>query len=219
MASEADETIDEKLADTQLRVLQSQLERMRGMHYGYYVQFFQANHLFTLLTLLILGVSLCHPLRAAIFVLPFFIVYAGFFCAYLLTYNLFARIYATALEKKINALLGGDFLVAHRMEEAYIYRTPAPKFVAIDLGRPWTFIGASTVSFTVGGVVLYGLAAYRSWQLLPELAPHFPPLNLFWLLLAVWTLGHLAYLLWFYVGGKPERAIAAIVNDAYGTTL
>ena len=213
MASEA----TEKLADTQLRVLQSQLERMRGMHYGYYVQFFQANHLFTVLTLLILGVSLCRPLRAAIFVLPFFIVYAGFFCAYLLTYNLFARIYATALEKKINALLGGDFLVAHRMEEAYIYRTPAPKFVAIDLGRPYTFIGASTVSFTVGGVVLYGLAAYRSWQLLPELLPKFPPLGLFWPLLAVWTLGHLAYLLWFYVGGKPERDIAAIVNDAYGT--
>ena len=213
MASEA----TEKLADTQLRVLQAQLERMRGMHYGYYVQFFQANHLFTVLALLNVAVSLYHPLRAAIFVLPFFIVYAGFFCAYLLTYNLFARIYATALEKKINALLGGEFLVAHKMEDVYIYRTPAPKFVAIDLGQPWTFIGASTVSFTVGGVVLYALAAYRSWQLLPEFTPHFPPLALFWPLLAVWTLGHLAYLLWFYVGGKPEKRIAAIVNDAYET--
>ena len=212
MASEA----TEKLADTQLRVLQAQLERMRGMHYGYYVQFFQANHLFTVLALLNVALSLYHPFRAAIFVLPFFIVYAGFFCAYLLTYNLFARIYATALEKKINTLLGGEFLVAHKMEDVYIYRTPAPKFVAIDLGRPWTFIGASTVSFTVGGVVLYLLAAYRSWQLLPEFAPHYPPISLFWPLLAVWTLGHLAYLVWFYVGGKPEKQIAAIVNDAYG---
>ena len=213
MASEA----TEKLADTQLRVLQAQLERMRGMHYGYYVQFFQANHLFTVLALLNVALSLYHPFRAVIFVLPFFIVYAGFFCAYLLTYNLFARIYATALEKKINTLLGGEFLVAHKMEDVYIYRTPAPKFVAIDLGRPWTFIGASTVSFTVGGVVLYLLAAYRSWQLLPELAPHYPPVLLFWPLLIVWTLGHLAYLIWFYVGGKPEKQIAAIVNDAYGT--
>jgi len=112
----------EKLADTQFRVLQGQLERMRGMHYGYYIQFFQAAHLFTVLTLLNIAVSLYHPLRAAIFVLPFFIVYAGFFCAYLLTYNLFARIYATALEKKINMILGGDFLVAHRMEDVYIYQ-------------------------------------------------------------------------------------------------
>ncbi len=207
----------EKLADTQLRVLQAQLERMRGMHYGYYVQFFQANHLFTVLTLLNLAVSLYHPLRAAIFVLPFFIVYAGFFCAYLLTYNLFARIYATALEKKINALLGGDFLVAHRMEDIYIYKTPGPKFVALDLTRPYTFISASTLSFTVGGVLTYFLAAYRAWQLLPELISHYPPLGLYWPLLGVWTLGHLVYLLWFYVGGKPERAIAAIVNDAYGT--
>ena len=207
----------EKLADMQLRVLQAQLERMRSMHYGYYVQFFQANHLFTVLTLLNLAVSLYHPLRAVIFVLPFFIVYAGFFCAYLLTYNLFARIYATALEKKINALLGGEFLVAHKMEEAYIYRTPAPKFVAIDLGRPYTPIGASTISFTFGGLLVYGMAAYRSWQILPDFASHFPPLTLFWPLLAIWTLGHLIYLVWFYVGGKPERTIAAIVNDAYGT--
>jgi len=206
------------LPDTQLRVLQAQLDRMRSMHYGYYVQFFQANHLFTVLALLDIAVSLSYPFRAAIFVLPFFIVYAGFFCAYLLTYNLFARIYATALEKKINALLGGDFLVAHRMEEAYIYHTPGPKFVALDLSQPWTAISASTISFTVGGVLVYVLAAYRAWQLLPTFAPHFPPLNLYWPLLALWTLGHLAWLVWFYIGGKPEKTIAAIVGAAYGTS-
>lgn len=205
------------IPDAHLRVLQAQLDRMRGMHYGYYVQFFQATHLFTVLTLLNIALSLCYPFRAAILLLPFFIVYAGFFCAYLLTYNLFARIYATALEKKINAALGSELLVAHKMEDAYIYRTPAPKFVAIDLGRPYTFIGASTVSFTFGGVVLYLFAAYRAYQLLPELTSHFPPFGVYWPLLAVWTLGHLAYLVWFYVGGKPEKTIAAIVNDAYGT--
>ena len=205
----------EKLADTQLRVLQAQLERMRGMHYGYYVQFFQANHLFTVLTLLNLVVSLYHPLRAAVFVLPFFIVYAGFFCAYLLSYNLFARIYATALEKRLNALLGGDLLVAHRMEDVYLYATPGPKFVAVDLRRPWTFISASTFSFTVGGGLMYALAAFRAWQLLPEFAPRYAPLHAYWPLLLVWTLGHLAYILWFFVGGKPERDIAAIVGAAY----
>jgi hypothetical protein len=201
--------------DRQLAILEKQLERMRSMHYGYYVQFFQANHLFTVVSLVILGISLLPSYRAAIFVLPFFIVYAGFFCAYLLTYNLFARIYATALEKKINALMGGDFLIAHRMEDVYIYQTPGPKFVALDLTRPWTFISASTVSYTIGGVVLYLLAAYRGWQLMPTLAPHFPPLHFFWPLLAVWTLGHLAYLLWFYIGHGPEKQIAAIVADAY----
>ena len=213
MASETTETITE----VHLRVMQAQLERMRGMHYGYYVQFFQATHLFTVLTLANIALSLYPPFRAAILVLPFFIVYAGFFCAYLLTYNLFARIYATALEKKINQAIGAEILVAHKMEEAYIYRTPAPKFVAIDLGRPYTFISASTISFTFGGVTLYLFAAYRAWQLLPQLTVRFPPFAVYWPLLAVWTLAHLAYLLWFYVGGKPEKTIAAIVNDAYGT--
>lgn len=103
------------------------------------------------------------------------------------------------------------------MEDVYFYRTPGSKFVALDLKQPWTMISASTASFTFGGVVLYLIGAYRAWQLLPELTPHFAPLHLFWPLLAVWTLGHLAYLAWFYLGGKPEKQIAAIVNDAYGT--
>lgn len=208
---------DPSLAEVQMRLLEKQLERMRSMHYGYYAQFFQATHLFTVIVLLDFAVSLYPPFRAAIFVLPFFIVYAGFFTSYLLCYNLFARIYATALEKKINALVGTRVLVAHAMEDVYFYKTPGPKFVAIDLAQPWTFISASTVSFTFGGVTLYALAAYRAWQLLPGLTPHFPPLALFWPLLAVWTLGHLLYLLWFYVGGKPERTIAAIVSEAYDT--
>ncbi len=88
--------------------MQAQLERMRGMHYGYYVQFFQATHLFTVLTLANIALSLYPPFRAAILILPFFIVYAGFFCAYLLTYNLFARIYSTALEKKINQTVAAE---------------------------------------------------------------------------------------------------------------
>ena len=212
-----DQPLGTPLGDKQFSLLEKQLERMRSMHYGYYVQFFQANHLFTIITLLTLAVSLYHPLRAAIFVLPFFIVYAGFFCAYLLCYNLFARIYATALEKKINRLIGAEYLIAHRMEESYFYRTPGLKFVALDLTQPGTFIGASTVSSTFGGVVILLIAAYRSWQLLPSLAPHFWPLHLFWPLLIVWTLGHLLYLLWFYIGQGPEKRIAGIVNDAYGT--
>ena len=213
MASET----TEQLTEVHLRVMQAQLERMRGMHYGYYVQFFQATHLFTVLTLADIAISLYYPFRAAILLLPFFIVYAGFFCAYLLTYNIFARIYSTALEKKINQSIGAKLLVAHEIEDAYIYRTPAPKFVAIDLGRPYTFIGASTVSFTFGGIVLYLFAAYRAYQILPELASHFAPFSpfVYWPLLAVWTGGHLAYLVWFYVGGKPEKTIAKIVSDAY----
>jgi len=203
--------------DVVLRLLEKQLERMRSMHYGYYSQFFQATHLFTVIALTLFGASLYHPLRALIFLLPFFIVYAGFFTAYLLCYNLFARIYSTALEKRINLLVGERLLVAHEMEDVYFYRTPGLKFVAIDLKQPWTFISASTFSFTFGGVTLYVIGAWRAAQLIPEYASHFAPTLAFWPLLIVWTLGHLFYLLWFYIGGKPEKAIAAIVNDAYGT--
>ena len=202
----------------QLAILEKQLERMRSMHYGYYSQFFQANHLFTVIVLVDILLSLHPTFRAAIFILPFFLIYAGFFDAYLLSYNLFARIYSTAIEKKINAMLGLEVLVAHRMEDVYLYQTPGKKFVAIDIQRPWTFISANTISFVFYGGLVFLLGAYRAWQLLPVYAPHFAPLSFYWYLLVFWTVIHLAYLAWFFVGGKPEKEIAAIVNTAYGTS-
>ena len=65
---------------------------------------------------------------------PFFIIsYTSFFCAYLLTYNLFAHIYATALEKKIDRASAAPLVPRTTIEDAYIYRKlRAPKFVAMD---------------------------------------------------------------------------------------
>jgi hypothetical protein len=211
-------------SDRVLGILEKQLERMRGMHYGYYQQFFHAAHLFTAIILIGIALSLWPAFAAVDFLIPFFVVYAGFFCAYLLCYNLFARIYANALEKKINEMVGQDVLVAHRMEDVYFYKTPGAKYVGLDLSNASSFIGAITISYQAAGALIYIITAYRAYQLLPTYTEptavsYFAPLTWYWGLLAIWTLGHLAYLLWFYIGGKPEREIAAIVNDAYGTKI
>ncbi len=90
----------DRLTDPDNRILYDaltrQLERMRSMHYGYYAQFFSAIHIFTALILAQIALSLWAPMRALILALPFFVIYAGSFCAYLISYNLFARVYADA---------------------------------------------------------------------------------------------------------------------------
>lgn len=195
--------------------LSKQLERMRGMHYGYYSQFFNAIHIFTALILAIIAISLFPQTSALILVLPFFVVYAGSFCAYLITYNLFARVYATALEKKLNQMLGSEALVAHKMEDVFIYSTASPKFVGVDLANPASAISAITISYLIAGVVVVAVGAYRALQLLPLLQPKFPLLAIYWPLLIFWIAIHLAYLLWYFLTADHEKKITAIVNDAY----
>lgn len=199
-----------------LDILARQLERMRGMLYGYYSQFFQAIHLFTVLILAIVALSLLPQMRALILALPFFVIYAGSFCAYLITYNFFARIYAAALEQRINSILGEEVLVAHRMEDVFIYKPASPKFVAFDLTAPSTAISAITVSYTLAGIILIIIGAYRAVQLLPGLIPRCPLLKAYWPTLIVWGLLHLVYLLWYFLTAKQEKQIDKIVRDAYG---
>ncbi len=196
--------------------LNKQLERMRGMHYGYYSQFFHAIHIFTVLFIAIIALSLLPQLAALILVLPFLVIYAGAFCSYLITYNLFARVYATALEKRINAVLGEEILVAHKMEDVFIYRTASPKFVGVDLTTPSTAISFITVNYIITGLVLLAIGAYRAAQLLPSLTPKFALLSIYWPLLIVFGAGNLAYLLWYFLSASHEKRIKKIVNEAYG---
>jgi hypothetical protein len=174
-----------------------------------------AVHLFTILVIAIIGLSLLAQMRALILALPFFVVYAGCFCAFLMTYNIFARVYAKALEQKINALLGKDLLVATPMEEDYIYKTGAPKFVAIDFTTPSTAISAITIQYLFAGGVIFLIGVTRAWQLLPTYVPRFPLLAIYWELLALYTAAALIYLLWFFVTAAPEKRMEAFVNEAY----
>jgi hypothetical protein len=199
-------------------VLQKQLERMRGMLYGYYAQFFTAVHLFTVLIIAIIGISLLAAFRPLILILPFFVVYAGCFCAFLMSYNIFARLYAKALEEKLNTMLGAQVLVATPMEEAFIYKTGAPKFVAIDFTTPSTAISAVTIQYLFSGAVIFLIGVFRAWQIVPVYTPRFPLLLLYWPLLIVYTGAILAYLCWFFITAVPEKRIEKIVNDAYSLT-
>jgi hypothetical protein len=197
-------------------ILSKQLERMRSMHYGYYSQFFTAIHFFTVVILAMIALSLWPQMRALILALPFFVIYAGGSCAYLITYNLFARVYATALEKRLNQLLGADLLVAHMMEDVFIYKTASPKFVGIDLANPTSAISAITLSYLISGVVVTLIGVCRAGQLLPILTPKFPLLSFYWPLLIVWGALHLGYLLWYFLSASHEKKITRIVEDAYG---
>jgi hypothetical protein len=53
--------------------------------------------------------SFTETFRATVLLMPFFTIYLGVQSAYFLTYVVFARIYATGIEQRINRLLKTKF--------------------------------------------------------------------------------------------------------------
>lgn len=185
------------------------------MHYGYYDQFFRFSNLSATWVIALFVTAVYPPLALTALLLPFVLIYVGYHSAYLLHYNLFARIYATALEERINGMIGEEILVAHKMEDVYFYPTPGPKFVTWAWSRGVTFIGFATINFFILGGLGFAMSWYRAWQLTTLYADRFLPLHFYHPALILWAGINFIYLAAFFIGGKPERTIDRIVRDAY----
>jgi hypothetical protein len=136
-------------------MLEAQLERMRGMLFGYSSLFFATirNWAFLSIGLLVLGWSGVLP--AAVVPVPFIVPFAFLETGYLFWYTVFARRHAERLEQAINERLGRDVLVAHRLEAAYFYPPDAPKIAALSVGNPLGFMGAMTIGYSAGAGLLW----------------------------------------------------------------
>jgi hypothetical protein len=206
--------VTEPLSADGLRVLEAQLGRMRAMIFRYYELFFR----FTGGGLVAVGVlfvaAFIPQTRAAALILPFVILYIGFHASYLFSYVIFGRTYATALERRINDELGAELLVAHRLEETYFGAPGDPRFVAASLRRPLTMLAAETWHFTIVGAALFVVSMLvgnlTAQQLGEPWSTWYAPVAIGWAVL------NGAYLVWYFVGRRDQRAIEGILVDAYG---
>lgn len=199
------------------QTLHAQLERMRAMHYKYSDLFYQLIILGIIVVILMAAASMTETLRAVVLLIPFFIIYVGVQSAYFLTYVVWARIYATGLEQRINRMCEDDILIAHRQEAAYLFPLGGPQFAGVPLRLRQTFIGFITIHFWLLGAAAIALSLYRAWQLYEELMQVFPPVCYYFLTLGAWSLLHLVYLVWYFGTRHYERRLMQITTDAYGT--
>ncbi len=198
-----------------LQTLQAQLERMRAMLYKYSELFYQLIVIGIIMLILMTMASFTETFRATVLLIPFFTIYIGVQAAYFLTYVVFARIYATGLEQRINRSLKDDVLIAHWQEAAYLFPLKEGQFAGVPLRLRQTFIGFITIHFWITGAVVIALSSFRVWQLLPVIKEEFPPVALYFPALILWSLLHLVYLVWYFGTRYYERRIMAIVSDSY----
>jgi len=205
-------------AAAELRLLEAQLERMRGMLFGYSSLFFSTirNWAFLCIGLLVVGWS---ALPAAVVPVPFIVPFAFLETGYLFWYTVFARRHAERLEQAINERLGRDVLAAHRLEAAYFYPPDAPKIAALSFGNPLGFMGGMTIGYAAGAGLLWiaGLLSTNDFVAARAVAGFGPDVLVSLVVPAAiaWTLVIAAYLAWAFLRRADEDRLMAALADAY----
>lgn len=188
-------------------LLHAQLRRMRAMNYRYHALFFRQINFWIAVDVALLVAGLLEPLRAAVLLVPYVTLYAAMQGAFHFHYIIFARRFARALEGKLNQASGKDTLIAHKLEEDYLFPLDAPRFVGLSFGNLLSFFSAITFHYGIAGTLLWVLALYRSVQLIPQLAAGFAPLAIYVPITIIWTLANMLYLTWYFIGQRDERKI------------
>lgn len=198
------------------KMLHAQLRRMRAMNFKYHALFSRQINFWIAMNVGLLVASLFEPLRAAVLLIPYLVLYAAMQGAFHFHYIIFARRYARALEQKLNQLSGNDVLIAHKLEDAYLFPLDAPRFVGISFRNPSSFFSAITFHYGIAGTLLWAFALYRASQLIPLLAANFAPLNFYLPATIAWTLANLLYLVWHFIGQRDERRVQNLLDEFIG---
>jgi hypothetical protein len=205
----------------ELRILEDQLTRMRGMLFGYSERFFERIRTYLVLVLALLVIAGSGVFPAAVIAVPFLVPFAFLETGYLFFYTVFARRHAEYLERAINQRLGRDVLVAHRLEAAYFYPPDAPKIAGLSLGNPLGMMSAMTLGYTVGAALLWVTGMLGLLDLPQRLPPEWSASQAaatpaFALAAIVWTLAIAGHLLFAFLTRRDEKPLIAALDDAYG---
>ncbi len=196
----------------QVEVASAQLRRMRGMTALYHRQFFTDIFRTTVVGLVLFGVGFW-GIDPAFLAIPFVALIGAAQTAFDASYLIFARQYAHSLERFINSEIGRDLLVAHKLEEAYLFPLDATKIVTIPLNWPPTWFGFMTFLYTAIGILTYVAGLVLGIGFLRDATAGWVAGYL--LSLGVLTALTLAVGLWWFPGGAGERRLRRVLDDAF----
>jgi hypothetical protein len=195
----------------ELRVLEEQLRRMRGMLGAYSGLFFRQITVWGLLSLVILALSGLSAGAPIGFLLTFIVPFAFLEAGYTFYYTVFARRHAEFIEKSINARFGRTVLPAHRLEAAYFYLPDAPKLSFLSFARLSGYGSVMTIGYSVAALLLWGAGMEEG---LAQVAAGGLDPALLWAAVA-WTLGVTAFLLWHFLAKRDEKRLLVELRASY----
>ena len=195
----------------ELRLLEQQLERMRGMLGAYSGLFFRQITIWGVVALVILALSGLSAGAPIGFLLTFIVPFAFLEAGYTFYYTVFARRHAEFIEKSINARFGRAVLPAHRLEAAYFYPPDAPKLSFLSFARLSGYGSVMTIGYSVAALLLWGAGMEEG---LTQVAAGSLDPVLLWVAVA-WTLGVTAFLLWHFLAKRDEKRLLVELKASY----
>ena len=195
--------------------LDGQLERMRGMLYGYSARFFTHMRVYTLVAIALLVGSLWEPLGGAVLIVPFLVPFVFMEASYLFWYTVFARRHAEYVERALAARSGSGIPAAHRLEAAYFYPPENPTIAALDLRRPLSHMSAATLAYMGGAGLLWSSGLILSLDWIGRQTDALPLLDWVPVIAVVWTIAIAAYLVWAWLRRADERRLVEELEAVY----
>ena len=127
------------------------------------------------------------------------------------SYLIFSRHYSEALESYLNEEVGTSVLIAHEMENRYLFALNDRKIVTAAFGRDFSWFGFMTLLYTFTGVLAFGFGLALGWRPLLDAGAGWAAAYL--ISLSVLAVASLATGLWWFVGGEGERRLATVLED------
>ncbi len=201
--------------EPELELAARQLERMRGMNAAYHRRFF-SDIRFSVVAVLLLLLAGAEWERWLFLAVPFLALLGAVQTAFDASYLIFSRQYAARLERYLDERLDTNLLVAHRLEDAYLFPLDARKVVTLAFGRGFTWFGFMTLFFTLVGILAYLVGLGLTLDVLTDhgstsLAATYLG-TLFGLTILALVVGG-----WWFVGGEGERRLRTILDETFGT--
>lgn len=198
------------------RLAEQQLRRMRGMTGLYHKQFFRDITITTVLVIALFVVAWWEVPQAYLLI-PVVALMGAVQTAFDSSYLIFARWYATYLERYLNEQAGQRILVAASLESTYLFPLGTRKVVTIPLGGGFSWFSMVTVFYTLIGAVSYLFGLVLGWDVLTSASSTVQALYL--VPLVGLTVGVLIVGVWWFVGGEGERRLEAVLESEFGEPL
>lgn len=198
----------------ELTIASAQLSRMRGMNAAYHRQFFSDIRFTAVVTLALFVAAFAVDDRLAL-ALPVVALLGACQTAFDASYLIFSRHYATALEQFINRQLGRDILVAHRLENSYLFELDKTKLVTLSIGPgAFTWFGFMTGLYTLVGVGVYAVGIVLSLDVIGS-SVSVRAGAAYLIGLAAVTVIAAVVGVWWFVGGEGERRLRHILDESF----
>jgi len=188
----------------EITILNNQLSRMRSMNKYYHDQFLFDVRILFFFTIIFHYLALTN--NTAYMLIPFISLFGSVLLAFHAHYLIFSRNYSEFIEIKINNILGNDVLIAHKLENSYLFPIKDRKIVVAKLGSDFSWFGYVTLFITFIGISSY---IYSIVSLLnTEISQYY------YLFIAIITLITLIIGIWWFLLGNGEKRLEKVFNES-----